>query len=272
MALVGDPCPYCGGILWHQDPDRDRLRCAQCARVPGVDRLDRPRTAPYELQWPWPDNYVASSTCPVCFERHGSLVVCSSQHAFAPEMYERICALGHRWRVDYSTQPTTVTILEDDMTDTLNTPDVAIPIEVSQLQEQLAQVVAERDSALDHMRSVRTDAEQLRANISTIGARLLSEAQDRGWCSDFDVIVRDLNSEMYPVEGGLLPAREFNKRITVQVELSVEGTGTAANVGEAIQSWLMHDVDNTEDLTDRCESRGILVTNSVVHNVSVVAD
>lgn len=66
-----------------------------------------------------------------------------------------------------------------------------------------------------------------RADIATIGDCLLSEAEDRQWCSDYDDIVEKLNANLY----GDLPVRkrDYTVRVSVQVDIDV----SAANEDEA---------------------------------------
>lgn len=136
-------------------------------------------------------------------------------------------------------------------------------------------LIVERDGVggtLEQLSMAQRDANQLRANISMIGDRLLSEAQDRGWCSDFDHIVKDLNESMHDVEGGQLKTRQFSRRVTVQFEIDVEGSGTPGGVNEALVAWMMHDQDNQGELQDRGDNHSVAIRNSVVRNCFVVAN
>jgi hypothetical protein len=87
---------------------------------------------------------------------------------------------------------------------------------------------------------------QHREDIATIGERLLSEAEDRDWCGEYDSIVEELNAAL-TVE---LPVRkrDYTVRVSVQVDISV----TAADEDEArdLAQQIARRAESAVDSTD----------------------
>ena len=81
-----------------------------------------------------------------------------------------------------------------------------------------------------------------RADVERIGERLLAEANDRGWCAEFDTIVDEINGDLY-VE---LPVRErdFEVRVDVTLTISVSARNAeaaeekAAEIAQHCERWL----------------------------------
>ena len=137
---------------------------------------------------------------------------------------------------------------------------------------QLDTFVTENNRIADALNEERMLVHKLRENIRMIGERLIREAHERDWCTTFDDVVNDLNSELYDVEGGRLPTRTFSKRIMLSVIIRVEGNGIGDNIEPCVRDWLMHDIDNDARLTDRAENRDLMIHSAVVQDVHVADD
>lgn len=60
---------------------------------------------------------------------------------------------------------------------------------------------------------LNSDIDLLRSDIERIGQALLTEANERGWCAEYDEFVENLNSRL--IRGGtLLPTRAVTYRVT----------------------------------------------------------
>lgn len=93
--------------------------------------------------------------------------------------------------------------------------------EIEFLKASLNQVAAERDRVGEQNSSLRAQLDRAlsahRADIATIGESLISEANDREWCSEYDEIVDKINRSL-TVE---LPLREREHTVTVTVTLEI---------------------------------------------------
>lgn len=94
-------------------------------------------------------------------------------------------------------------------------------------------------------------------DIATIGQALLSEAEERDWCSEYDDVVRSLNDELC-VE---LPVRSMDATLDFLVTVSIDGaTGDLLQRIQAgdyswIRSSFSFEVDGDGDVT--CNYYGI---------------
>lgn len=97
---------------------------------------------------------------------------------------------------------------------------------VAQLEEQNRRDVAEIQRLNGRLSVAQANHE---SDIARIGERLITEATDRSWCSEYDGIIEDLNSEL-SVE---LPSREREYRVTWTETFST--TVSARNEDDAIE-------------------------------------
>jgi hypothetical protein len=91
---------------------------------------------------------------------------------------------------------------------------------------------------------------QHREDIATIGDRLLSEAEDRDWCSEYDSMVEELNAAL-TVE---LPVRkrDYTVRVTAYVDITVTAADEddARDQAEGIARRAESAVDGTRGVTN----------------------
>lgn len=91
---------------------------------------------------------------------------------------------------------------------------------ITDLQAQVARLTGERDTLTHALTRANERFEQrdgeFKASISTIGGRLLSECEDRRWCSEFNEIITEVNDDL-PVYKLPLHEKEF------YVDVDVEG-------------------------------------------------
>jgi len=81
---------------------------------------------------------------------------------------------------------------------------------------------------------------QHREDIATIGSRLIEEATDRHWCSEYDAVVDDLNDSLTVK----LPERLRTWRVEVMFEVSARSEDDADNIIRRLGS------DSGDDVTD----------------------
>lgn len=99
----------------------------------------------------------------------------------------------------------------------LNQTITALRVQITSLEETLL----ERDKTIQELRDDAALArERHRRDVNLIGDSLLSEAESRGWCEDFDNFVENLNDELYVT----LPTRvrTYTMRVTATIEMEVE--------------------------------------------------
>lgn len=87
-----------------------------------------------------------------------------------------------------------------------------------------------------------TTRDQWGEDIKLIGERLIKEANDRGFCSEFDDVIDDLNSKLR-VE---LPTRRKEYVVTQVVKVTRSITVYANNEEEALDD--LSSIDNVRDL------------------------
>lgn len=96
-------------------------------------------------------------------------------------------------------------------------------------------VARERDSEKSRREEFDRQAERARRNheadIATIGERLMDEAEHRGWCSEYDSIVDDLNRSLH-VE---LPTRNKTWDVCWTVNVTVHQTIEARTANDAAE-------------------------------------
>lgn len=100
-------------------------------------------------------------------------------------------------------------------------------------KQRVTDLVREKTDAevrLEDAQRALSQAHQRHDNdIATIGERLIEEADRRGWCSEFDEIVDELNGSLF-VD---LPRRVRDFSVDVRVEVSLGVTVTATTEDEA---------------------------------------
>jgi len=95
------------------------------------------------------------------------------------------------------------------------------------------------------------------SDIEKIGERLISEAEDRGWCGVYDEVIEDLNSHLYME----LPSRErtftYKAKYTVYVEVEVESTNESDAEDQArdLIEERLNEVEGLEELDKEWISR-----------------
>jgi len=95
------------------------------------------------------------------------------------------------------------------------------------------------------------------SDIEKIGERLISEAEDRGWCGVYDEVIEDLNSHLYME----LPSRErtftYRAKYTVYVEVEVESTNEndAEEQARDLIEERLNEVEGLEELDKEWISR-----------------
>ncbi|MGA1438005.1 MAG: hypothetical protein ACO35F_11055 [Ilumatobacteraceae bacterium] len=109
--------------------------------------------------------------------------------------------------------------------------------------------------------SINTQLNTVRNNyshdIEVIGNRLISEAEDRGWCDAYDDVIADLNSQLYME----LPTRErtftYRAKYTVYVEVEVESTNEndAEEQARDLIEERLNEVEGLEELDKEWISR-----------------
>lgn len=91
------------------------------------------------------------------------------------------------------------------------------------------------------------------ADIKLIGDRLIGEANDRGWCSEYDGIVDELNSDLM-VE---LPLRRQNYQVAVQYTVYIDVEAGDEDDAREEASGIVNDIesrlDNMSGTNSACE-------------------
>lgn len=116
-------------------------------------------------------------------------------------------------------------------------------------EPDMAQLVQCRDEMMrwkllyEQQRDVsNTTRQQWDEDIKLIGERLIKEANDRGFCSEFDDVIDDLNSKLR-VE---LPTRRKEYVVTQVVKITRSITVYAKDEEEALDD--LSSIDNVRDL------------------------
>lgn len=108
---------------------------------------------------------------------------------------------------------------------------------IEALSNDLAEINTKADLRHDRIQELETVVSQAHRAVEIIGERLISESNDRGWCSEFDRIIEEVNQDLPGPFA--LPTRykeyevTWTETYTVTVDRSV--TYTAASEEEAIQ-------------------------------------
>jgi hypothetical protein len=108
------------------------------------------------------------------------------------------------------------------------------------------------DTARQHAAATEQHAvavRQHRSDIAAIGQRLLDEADDRGWCDEYDTVVDELN-KLLTVP---LPTRERDFEVEIEVRVTVRvsahGEQDAADKAGAVIRQIEREIDQRPHCT-----------------------
>jgi hypothetical protein len=122
---------------------------------------------------------------------------------------------------------------------------------IEKLNATVSSLETDRQFYLDRLDRAKADH---RADIARIGNKLMEEAEDRGWCSEYDDIVDDLNRNL-SVE---LPTRSKDYTVTVRlnVEITVDAQSEegARSAAHDIARRLERDLDSNENVLSNWDS------------------
>jgi hypothetical protein len=90
---------------------------------------------------------------------------------------------------------------------------------------------------------------QHRADIAVIGERLLEEAQERGWCGDYDTIVEQLNKRLSVALPERLADHEVEADIRVTIRIEARGEDDAEERAREIIRLIEQDIDERPHCT-----------------------
>lgn len=123
--------------------------------------------------------------------------------------------------------------------------------------------IAEQDAIIDGLstaarnihRDLDTANERLEqtqsrhhADITGIGERLIEEAQDRGWCSDYYTIVDQLNKQL-TVE---LPVRELDHEVEADIRVTIRIKARGENDAEDRAGEIIRQIERDIDARPNC--------------------
>lgn len=140
-----------------------------------------------------------------------------------------------------------------DATETMTDDETALRSEIAQLKAQNERLQADRDFAEGRLQSSAALLDEARrahrADIETIGDKLIEEADDRGWCSVFDNVVGELNASLNVP----LSTRERDYLVTIRPTIVVRvransEDGAYSEAGQ-IASRLENAVDRMDDVS-----------------------
>ena len=123
---------------------------------------------------------------------------------------------------DATITPTVADVSEDR----LGRSEIAVPHDatpddlraiITNVSNDLAEAKMVAESRRERVETLQRTCDSLSNDIDTIGHALMSEAEGRGWCSEYDEFVEGVNSRL---SASLLPEREQ------EYEIEVEITGT----------------------------------------------
>jgi hypothetical protein len=135
------------------------------------------------------------------------------------------------------------------------------PMAVTALRDQLAAAERNRanaahwqgvyEQAASRLRGEKETAERQHSeDIAAIGTRLLAEATEHGWCSDYDDVVDDLNKSLTVK----LPDRVKTWRVEVTFEVSARSENDADDIihrlynasGDDVTDYTIHTTEATD--------------------------
>jgi hypothetical protein len=94
----------------------------------------------------------------------------------------------------------------------------------------------ERDTLI---KTLQTDVRDLKYNIDTISDHLINEAEDRGWCDEYDTIVDSLNGCLRPIYKVREREQDYAISFTICATAKYVGELEAAidKIGTEIEDW-----------------------------------
>lgn len=135
----------------------------------------------------------------------------------------------------------------DDMMDHKCTSQIYTPVDFAVALDMLNRLRTMYSNINTQLNVVRNNYS---SDIEKIGQRLISEADDRGWCSVYDDVINDLNRELHME----LPLRErtfkFQAKYTVYVDVEVEGTDydDALEEAQEIVEERLNEIEGVDDI------------------------
>ena len=142
----------------------------------------------------------------------------------------------------------------DDMMDHKCTSQIYTPVDFTVGLDMLNRLRTMYSNLQTQLNVVRNNYSN---DIEAIGNRLISEAEDRGWCGVYDEVIEDLNSHLYME----LPSRErtftYKAKYTVYVEVEVESTNESDAEEQArdLIEERLNEVEGLEELDKEWISR-----------------
>jgi hypothetical protein len=100
----------------------------------------------------------------------------------------------------------------------------------------------------EHIGSLQTWQQNATSDMETISDKFIREADQRGWCSDYDRIISDLNSQISVLEFKQR-SRSVNGTvegtITINFSISVEGVevGSGEDADDAVRDYFSENYD-----------------------------
>lgn len=155
---------------------------------------------------------------------------------------------------DTATYPSQIVYADSDLLDHKCTSTLYAPADLDVSLEMLNRLRTMYSSINTQLNVVRNNYS---SDIEKIGERLISEAEDRGWCDAYDDVIADLNSQLYME----LPTRErtftYRAKYTVYVEVEVESTNEndAEEQARDLIEERLNEVEGLEELDKEWISR-----------------
>lgn len=104
-------------------------------------------------------------------------------------------------------------LLPADLTNVTHADEPSPDEIIADLTNQLHEVCTQYDIKKERCDSLATGVDKA---MAIIGERLIQEAEDRGWCSEFDDIIEEVNESLASATGSSrfqLPTREVEKTV-----------------------------------------------------------
>jgi len=155
---------------------------------------------------------------------------------------------------DTTTYPSQIVYADSDLLDHKCTSSLYAPADFDVSIQMLNRLRTMYSGINTQLNVVRNNYS---SDIEKIGERLISEAEDRGWCGVYDEVIEDLNSHLYME----LPSRErtftYRAKYTVYVEVEVESTNESDAEEQArdLIEERLNEVEGLEELDKEWISR-----------------
>ena len=132
---------------------------------------------------------------------------------------------------------------------------------IADLTNQLHEVCTQYDIKKERCDSLATGADKA---MAIIGGRLLEEAENRGWCDEFDRIIEEVNTELGNATGSSrfqLPVREVERTVrlmrrrivteSIEITVTVPANADDCTVSDIAEEEAMYaDWDEYDDEID----------------------